>query len=251
MATALSNRNRNPELQIVADAAELYRTAAQEFTRCANAAIADRGRFSVALSGGNTPRGVYAELAAQKKDSLPWNEIYIFFGDERHVPPEDPESNYRMARESLLSRVPIPEENVHRVLAELPAPVAAVQYEIDMRAFFKLPPGAFPRFDLVFLGLGDDGHTASLFPGSQALHEQSRIVVANFVEKFNTDRITFTYPVLNHAHQVVFLVSGKSKAQTVREVFTSREGSYPAQGVQPEDGKLLWIVDRDAAGLLA
>jgi 6-phosphogluconolactonase len=249
MAAAFSDRN--PELQIVADAAALYHTAAEEFSSRAEAAISDHGRFSVALSGGNTPRGVYAELAAQKKNSLPWNKIYVFFGDERHVPPEDPESNYRMARESLLSKVPIPEENVHRVLAELPAPAAAVQYEMDIRTFFHLPAGAFPRFDLVFLGLGDDGHTASLFPGSQALHEQSRIVVANFVEKFNGYRITFTYPVLNHASQVVFLVSGKSKAQIVKEIFTSHEGSYPAQGVRPENGRTLWMADKDATALLS
>src|SRR5262249_23706752 len=152
------------------------------FSRSAESAIADHGRFCVALSGGNTPKGVYAQLAAQKRDSLPWNKVFIFFGDERHVPPEDPESNYRMARESLLSKVPIPEENAHRILAELPAPAAAVQYEMDMRSFFRLPAGSWPRFDLILLGLGDDGHTASLFPGSPALTEQSRIVVANFVE---------------------------------------------------------------------
>jgi 6-phosphogluconolactonase len=249
MATALTHRNA--ELQIVANAEALYRTAAEEFSHCAESAIAERGRFCVALSGGNTPKGVYAELAAQKKDSLPWNKIYVFFGDERHVPPEDSESNYRMARESLLSKVPIPEENIHRVLAELPASAAAVQYEMDIRSFLHLPAGAWPRFDLIFLGLGDDGHTASLFPGSQALTECSRIVVANFVEKFNGYRITFTYPVLNHADKVIFLVSGRSKAQIVKEIFTSREAAYPALGVQPENGKLLWIADKDAASLLA
>jgi 6-phosphogluconolactonase len=249
MATALTHRNA--ELQIVADAEALYRTAAEEFSHCAESAIAERGRFCVALSGGNTPKGVYAELAAQKKDSLPWNKIYVFFGDERHVPPENSESNYRMARESLLSKVPIPEENVRRILAELPAPAAAVQYEMDIRSFFHLPAGAWPRFDLIFLGLGDDGHTASLFPGSPALAESSRIVVDNFVEKFNGYRITFTYPVLNHADKVFFLVSGRSKAQIVKEIFTSREAAYPALGVQPENGKLLWIADKDAASLLA
>jgi 6-phosphogluconolactonase len=250
MPVALTDKNA--ELQIVPDVAALYHTAADEFSRCALSAIAERGRFCVALSGGNTPRGVHAELAARKKDSLPWDKIYVFFGDERHVPPEDPESNYRMARESLLSKVPIPEENVHRILAELPAPAAAVQYEMDIRTFFRLPAGAWPRFDLIFLGLGDDGHTASLFPGSPALNEHSRIVVANSVDKLGSYRITFTYPVLNHAQQIVFLVSGKSKAQILKEIFTtSRQGSYPAQGVRPETGKLMWIVDKDAAGLLA
>ena len=249
MATALTHRNA--ELKIVTNAEALYRTAAEEFSHAAESAIAERGRFCVALSGGNTPKGAYAELAAQKKDSLPWEKIYVFFGDERHVPPEDSESNYRMARESLLSKVPIPEENVHRVLAELPAPAAAVQYEMDIRSFLHLPGGVWPRFDLIFLGLGDDGHTASLFPGSPALAESSRIVVANFVEKFNGYRITFTYPVLNHADKVIFLVSGRSKAQVVKEIFTSREAAYPALGVRPENGKLLWIADKDAASLLA
>lgn len=244
-------RDKNAELKVVPDAAALSRAGAEEFSRCALAAIANHGRFLVALSGGNTPRAVNAELAAQHKHSLPWDQIFIFFGDERHVPPEDPESNYRMARESLLSKVPIPEENVHRVLAELPAPAAAVQYEMDMRTFFRLPAGAWPRFDLIFLGLGDDGHTASLFPGSLALKEQSRIVVANWVDKFNGYRITFTYPVLNHAEQVAFMVSGASKAQILKEIVTSSsQDSYPAQCVRPEDGKLLWIVDKDAAGLL-
>lgn len=244
--------NKPAELKVVPDAAALSHAGAEEFSCCALTAIAERGRFCVALSGGNTPRGMNAELAAQSKDSLPWDKIFVFFGDERHVPPEDSESNYRMARESLLSKVPIPEENVHRILAELPGPAAAVQYEMDMRTFFQAPAGAWPRFDLVFLGLGDDGHTASLFPGSPALKEQSRIVVANWVEKFNAYRITLTYPVLNHAEQVAFMVSGRSKAQILKAILSSSPlCSYPAQCVRPKDGKLLWIVDKDAAGLLA
>src|SRR5215472_17265050 len=189
--------DKTAELKIVPDAAALSRAGMEEFARCALAAIAERGRFCVALSGGNTPRGVNAELAARCKDSLPWDKIFVFFGDERNVPPEDPESNYRMARESLLSKVPIPEENVHRILAELPAPAAAVQYEMDMRTFFRLPAGDWPRFDLIFLGLGDDGHTASLFPESAALNETTRLVVANWVDKLHSYRITFTYPLLN------------------------------------------------------
>lgn len=238
------------ELKVVSDSAALNAAAAEEFSRCAESSIAARRRFCVALSGGNTPRGVYAELAARKKNDLPWDKIYIFFGDERHVPPDDPESNYRMARESLLSRVPIPEENVHRVLAELPAPAAAVQYEMDLRTFFRLPAGACPQFDLILLGIGDDGHTASLFPGTAGLTEQVRLVISNCVEKFSTYRITFTYPVLNHARETVFLVAGKAKAPILKDIFTSEQGSYPAQAVRPENGKLLWIVDQDAASLL-
>jgi 6-phosphogluconolactonase len=238
------------ELKVVPDSTALNTAAAEEFSRCAESSIGARGRFCVALSGGNTPRGVYAEVAVRNKNDLPWDKTYIFFGDERHVPPTDPESNYRMARESLLSTVPIPEENVHRILAELPAPAAAVQYEMDLRTFFRLPAGAWPQFDLILLGIGDDGHTASLFPGTAGLTEQSRLVISNWVEKFATDRITLTYPVLNHAREAAFLVSGKAKAAILKDIFTSAPGSYPAQAVRPENGKLLWMVDQDAASLL-
>ncbi len=240
------------QLQILPDPAALHAAAAEKFAGCAVSAIAERGRFCVALSGGNTPRGVYAQLAARHARDLSWDKIHIFFGDERCVSPDDPESNYRMARESLLSKIPVPEENVHRIPGELPAAQAAVQYEKDVRTFFRLPAGAWPRFDLILLGIGDDGHTASLFPGSAALQEQSRIVVSNWVEKFEAYRITVTYPVLNHANEVVFLVSGKGKAAIVSDIFDSaKQGFYPAQKVRPENGKLLWLVDKDAAGLLS
>lgn len=246
----LANKNA-AELKVVPDAAALNSAAAQEFCACAEAAVAVHGRFSVALSGGNTPRGVYSLLAEQHKKTLPWDKVFIFFGDERHVPPDHPDSNYRMAREALLSKVPIPEQNVFRVRAELAADLAAHQYESELRAFFRLTGGACPRFDLILLGIGDDGHTASLFPGTAGLKEQSRLVVANWVEKFQSYRITFTYPILNHAAEVVFLVSGKSKSQILKDIFDpAKKGSYPAQVVQPENGRLLWIADRDAASLL-
>jgi 6-phosphogluconolactonase len=247
----MSGTGRNAELEIVPDVAALNAAAAAEFCRCAEAAIAARGRFCVALSGGNTPRSVYALLAEEKKDSLPWAKVYIFFGDERCVPPDHPDSNYRMARESLLSKVPIPPENVLRVHAELPAETAAEQYDRDLRTFFRVADGAWPDFDLILLGIGDDGHTASLFPGTAALKEQSRQVVANWVEKFHTYRITLTYPVLNHAEEVLFLGAGKSKAQILRDLFDpAKMGAYPAQAVRPKDGRLLWLADQDAASLL-
>jgi 6-phosphogluconolactonase len=152
----------------------------------------------------------------------------------------------------LLSKVPIPEANIHRIRAELPAPEAAAQYETDLRAFFRLPAGAWPQFDLILLGIGDDGHTASLFPASAGVAEKSRLVIANWVEKFASYRITFTFPVLNHASEVLFLVSGKTKAQILKEIFVSpKQNAYPAQAVRPESGKLLWIVDKGAAGLLS
>lgn len=239
-----------PELAIFADAAQLAQAAVNEFAAVAKVAVAQRGRFTVALSGGNTPRTVYSLLAQQCRDSLDWEKIFIFFGDERHVPPDDQQSNYRMARESLLSRVPLPEQNVFRVLAELPAEDAAEDYENKLRKFFQLAPGDFPRFDLIFLGLGEDGHTASLFPGSAALAECARLAVANWVEKFQTFRITLTFPVLNAAAQVVFLVSGGPKAEIVRDIFTTTNGAYPSQMVHPREGKLLWMLDRPAASLL-
>jgi 6-phosphogluconolactonase len=237
------------EVQIVPDSAALAQTAAQEFHRLAEAAVRERGRFSVALSGGNTPRSVYSLLAAEHKD-LPWDRIHAFFGDERHVPPDHPDSNFRMASESLLSRVPIPTANIHRIHAELDPEAAANQYDSELRDFFHLLDHDWPRFDLVLLGLGDDGHTASLFPGSQALKDVSHLVVANWVDKLQAFRITLTFPVLNHALETFFLVSGAGKVQILSDVLRPGVNKYPAQSIHPTDGRLLWLVDRDAGGLL-
>ncbi|HEX4603299.1 MAG TPA: 6-phosphogluconolactonase [Candidatus Angelobacter sp.] len=237
------------EVKIVPDNTALNRAAAGEFHRLAQAAVKERGRFAVSLSGGNTPRSVYALLAAEHKE-LPWEQVHIFFGDERCVPPAHPDSNFRMASESLLSKVPIPQQNVHRIRAELEAEAAARDYEQQLQDFFHLAVNDWPRFDLVFLGLGDDGHTASLFPASAALNENTRKVVANWVEKFKSFRLTFTFPVLNHAAEIMFLVSGDSKAQILNDVLKPAPKKYPAQSVQPEDGRLLWLADQDAAGLL-
>ncbi len=245
-----------PEIKIVADNAALNLMAVQEFCRCVEAAIAARNRFCVALSGGNTPRAVYSLLAATQKTLLHWDKIHIFFGDERHVPPDHPDSNYRMANEALLSQVPLPQKNIYRVRAELDAKVAAQDYEDQLREFFQLQDirlqnNDWPQFDLVLLGLGDDGHTASLFPGSMALQENTRMVVANWVKKFNEYRITFTFPVLNQAAEVMFLVSGESKSQILKDVLhPSGTNTYPAQNIQPEKGRLLWITDQPAARLL-
>lgn len=237
------------EIKIVPDNVTLARVAADEFHCVAEAAVQERGRFSVALSGGNTPRAVYSLLASEHKE-LPWDRIYIFFGDERHVPPDHPDSNFRMAHESLLSKVPIPEKNVHRIHAELDAEAAAAEYDQQLRDFFHLVNHDWPRFDLIFLGIGEDGHTASLFPGSGALAETSRRVVANWVEKFKAFRITLTFPVLNHAAEAVFLVSGAGKAQILSAILRPGDQNYPAQSVQPENGRLLWMVDQDAGSLL-
>lgn len=238
----------SPEINILPDLPALYRAGADEFSRCAREAIAARGRFSVALSGGSTPKGVYS-LLAQAND-LPWDKIHFFFGDERDVPPTDPESNYRMASESLLSRIRVPAQNVHRIAAELGAELAAPQYQNELRAFFQPREGEWPRFDLIMLGMGPDGHTASLFPGSAALNENTLWVADNWVEKFKTHRITLTFPVLNHTAEVMFLVAGEDKSQVLKEVLQGKTGLYPCQRIHPLNGRLLWIVDKAAAKLL-
>jgi len=232
---------------------DLFHAAAEEFIRAATEAIQKRGRFAVALSGGSTPKSLYALLAANAGTSLPWTQMFFFFGDERHVPPAHPDSNYRMANESLFSKVPIPPGNIFRVPTENPdADAAAAAYEQTLRDFFGAKPGEFPSFDLILLGMGPDGHTASLFPETAAIREKSRLVVANWVEKLQTSRITLTLPVLNAARSVAFLVSGIDKAPALHEVL---EGDgpgekYPSKLVQPEYGRLIWFVDRAAASEL-
>ena len=233
---------------------DLFQAAAEEVIRSATDAVAKRGRFTIALSGGSTPRNLYTLIAANASTTLPWSQMFFFWGDERHVPPDSPDSNYRMAKESLLSKVPIPPANIFPVPAENPdaAQVAEV-YEQTLRKFFAVAPGEFPRFDLILLGMGPDGHTASLFPETAALQEKSRLVVANWVEKLGGSRITFTLPLLNSARCVAFLVSGTDKAAALHEVLEGNAPAekYPSRLVQPSDGKLIWFVDRAAASELS
>jgi len=241
-------------IEVFATAADLFHAAAEEFVRAGRAAIGAQGRFTVALSGGSTPKALYSLLAANYAD-FAWSRVFLFFGDERHVLPSDSESNYRMVKESLLAKIAIPAENVFRVPAENPdASAAAAEYEVEVRRFFGLwsdQPKEFPRFDLILLGMGPDGHTASLFPDSSALDDQSRLVVANWVAKFNTHRITFTFPVLNHAAEVMFLASGPDKADMLHQVLEGKNTPpLPSQRVQPSDGKLLWMLDEAAAAKL-
>jgi 6-phosphogluconolactonase len=226
----------------------LFNGAADEFATRAGKAIAANGRFCVALSGGSTPKGLYRALAGKEFAFLPWNKIFLFWGDERHVPPDHADSNYRMVQEALLSKVPVPAENIFRVRAEdSNADTAAQEYEKVVRDFFQLSPKEFPRFDLVLLGLGPDGHTASLFPNSPGLTETSRIFVANRVEKMSTDRLTVTYPVLNAAACDMFLVSGEGKKEKVRQILKEHK-DFPASRVDPQNGELLWFLDRAASG---
>jgi 6-phosphogluconolactonase len=239
------------EVRIFDDPPALMLATADEIVRAAQQAVAERGRFAWALAGGSTPRDLYRLLASGPyRERMPWNAIHFFWGDERHVPPDHPDSNFRMAREAMLDAVPVPAENIHRVPAEEPdAQRAAAGYESTLRAFFAPAEGDWPRFDLILLGLGKEGHTASLFPGGEAVRERERLVMAPWIEAQKTFRITLTPPVLNHARRAMFLVSGEEKAAALHAVLEGpREPErYPAQIVE---GNVLWMVDRSAARLL-
>ena len=247
MSSSLEIRTLNTPQELFEAAAELVASTASE-------AIAERGRFTIALSGGSTPKNLYNLLATNARSSLPWDRMFFFFGDERHVPPTDPESNYRMANEAMLSKVPVAPGNVFRVEAEKPdAGAAATAYEQTLRKFFALEAGQIPAFDLILLGMGPDGHTASLFPGTEALQEKSKLFVANWVEKLKTHRLTLTLPVLNAARCVAFLVSGTDKAPVLKSVLEGDAPGeqYPAKLVRPAQGKLIWLLDRAAASSLS
>lgn len=239
------------ELRVFASAAELTRGAAEAIALAAEHAFSQRGRFTWALCGGSTPRDLYRLLASGPyRARLPWPAIHFFWGDERHVPPDHPESNFRLARETMLDAAQVPAGNVHRIRGEQPdARQAAADYESALRAFFALARGEWPRFDLVLLGLGKDGHTASLFPGSAAVRERERLVVAPWVAPQQAFRITLTPPVLNHARRAMFLVSGEEKAAAVRAAITGARDPErcPAQVVE---GKRCWMLDGAAARLL-
>ncbi len=242
------------EIRVLTTPQDLFAAAAEEIVRLANEAVAERGRFTIALSGGSTPKSLYTLLATNARTMLPWERMFFFWGDERHVPPTDPDSNYRMANESMLSKVSVPPANVFRVPAENPeAATVAKEYESTLKRFFQTEAGQFPRFDLILLGMGPDGHTASLFPGTAGLAERSRWVIANWVEKLKTHRLSFTLPVLNAARCVAFLVSGTDKAQVLKSVLQENVAGeqYPAKMVQPVDGRLVWFLDRAAASALS
>jgi 6-phosphogluconolactonase len=241
-------------IEVFEDIDLLTRRAAELFADCSNEAVAKRGRFAVALSGGRTPRGLYSLLAegADYRDRIPWRAIHFFFGDERCVPPDHPDSNFRMAKEAMLSKLDIPEENIHRIRAELPAARAAEEYEEELRRFFSLAEGQAPNFDLVLLGMGADGHTASLFPGTDALQERRRLVLAVWAAKLGAFRITLTPPALNAPELVLFLVAGADKAVALEAVLEGRPepDRYPAQAIQPPHGSLIWLIERAAASRL-
>lgn len=240
-------------VRVLQDAADLALAAAEEVVERAEAAIRHHGRFDLVLAGGSTPRRLYALLAdgaSRYRARMPWERTRIFFGDERHVPPDHPDSNYRMAADAMLAHVPVSPANVYRIAGEDPDAVAAARhYEEALRAAFRLPEGGVPRFDLVLLGLGTDGHTASLFPGTDALAARGRLVVASFVPRLAAWRMTLTLPVLDAAAAVLFLVYGADKAQALKAAVAgpADPGAPPSRLVAPRDGDLLWLVDREAA----
>ncbi len=230
--------------------ADLFSNSAEKIVAIAKEAIQKNGRFSLALSGGQTPKGVYSVLASPEfKDKIDWKKTHVFWGDERPVVRTHPDSNYRMAKESLLDAAGIPQGNIHRIGSEEDPMLAAQQYEDELRDFFDIAEGTFPSFDLILLGMGDDGHTASLFPESEALQIKDRLVVDNYVKKLNTHRITFTFPVINNAHNVLFLVSGSAKSKMIKQIMeNSNTGNpLPSQMVNPMHGSLFWFLDKNAA----
>ncbi len=243
-------------IRISPDHSLLMTTAADLFVTVVSEAIAARGRAEIALTGGSTPRDLYELLATPEyAQRIDWQHTEIWFGDERCVGPDDPESNYGMANKALLSHVPLPAALVHRMEGEaVPPESGARRYEEELRAAFNLAQGALPRFDLIWLGLGPDGHVASLFPGTEALEVTNRLVVANHVPQMNTDRITFTFPVLNAAALVAFLVAGEEKAPIVARILEEDRATaqtlLPSQRIAPTNGQLLWLLDMAAAGQL-
>ena len=239
--------------RVAESAGAVAQAAAELFASSASAAVTARGRARIAISGGSTPKAMFALLAAEPFLSrVPWNALDLYWVDERCVPPEDAESNYRMTNEEMLTKVPLAAERVHRMEGELDPEVAASRYESVLRNTFKLEGAETPTFDLVLLGMGDDGHTASLFPHTAALDEMARLVVANHVPQKDTWRITLTWPVINQAREVAFLIEGAAKTQVLHDVLL---GPYdpetkPSQLIRPANGRLTFLLDAAAAAKL-
>lgn len=244
-------REELPGVRIFEDAAEVARAAANRLLALGREALTKSGQFSVALAGGSTPKRAYELLASDYYSSqLDWSRVHIFFGDERSVPPDDDESNYRMANESLLARLSLPAKNIHRMNGVGDVVANARLYEDEVRTFFN--NAAWPRFDLVLLGLGDDGHTASLFPETTVLTEREDWVAGVWVEKLRAYRMTLTAPAINHAAHIIFLVTGENKAVPLREILKGEPDPrrLPAQLISPLNGSLEWLIDRAAGSAL-
>jgi len=244
------------EIRILADGAAIARRAAQEFVQTAAAAVRAKGSFNVALAGGSTPKSLYSLLVNDSalRSQVPWDKLHLFFGDERHVAPDHSDSNFHMATEAMIAKSPLKPDQVTRIKGEYPdADRAAFEYEEALREYFKLKDAEYPRFDLLLAGMGNEGHTLSLFPGTKALHADRRIAVRNWVGKLYAERITLTAPAASNAAQVIFMVAGADKAPALKAVL---EGPFepeqlPAQLLRPQKGKLLWLVDTAAGGMLS
>ena len=237
------------------DAAALARRAAQYFVEMVDEAVGGRGRARIAISGGSTPKAAFELLgdpAEPWRGRMQWDRLELYWVDERCVPPDDQQSNYRMTRETLLDRTPLRPEQIHRMEGELEPEVAAARYESELRNSFRLEGAELPRFDLISLGMGPDGHTASLFPHTKGLHEMSPLVMANHVPQMDSWRITLTWPVINRASSVFFLISGADKAQILKEVLTGPRDveRLPSQLIRPASGILTLILDKSAAAEL-
>lgn len=249
-----SNENNGHVHVSIYDDLDAVAHAAADLLVTLQAADRPQEHFNIALSGGSTPRALHRVLVAPPyREQVDWERMQYFWGDERFVPPDDPESNYRMARATLLAEAPVTSDQVHRVPTERgdPAMVAEL-YEADIRREMNVLPGQLPRFDLILLGMGPDGHCASLFPHTEALHVRDRLVTANFVPKLNANRITLTAPAINNAAAVVFLVAGADKADALAAVLEGPRDpeTYPSQLIAPEHGALHWLIDRAAAASL-
>lgn len=239
------------EIKVFSDLRELSEYAARRFAQIARRAVQSHGRFCVCLSGGSTPRQMYSRLAEDPiRNEIPWHAAHVFWGDERCVPPDHSDSSYAMAFDLMLYKVPIPGENIHRMQGESQNPTrAAAEYEEMLKGFFGVKAPQLPRFDLILLGMGADGHTASLFPGTNGLREAQRWVIANYVPKLKANRLTLTLPVLNNAAHIMFLVAGAEKASALHAVLQEDEGrsGLPAGSIRPVSGTALWLIDRAAA----
>ena len=244
------------EIRILLDGSAIAKRAAQEFIQAALAALREKSSFDVALAGGSTPKALYGLLAtdATLRSQVPWDKMHVFFGDERHVGPDHPDSNFRMVTEAMISKSSLRAEQVTRIKGEYPdAEQAAREYEQALRAYFKLKDGEYPRFDLVLAGMGNEGHTLSLFPGTKALHADGRMVVRNWIGKLFTERITLTAAAASNTSRIIFMVTGADKAPALKAVL---EGPFepeqlPAQLLQPKNGELLWLVDAAAGSMLS
>ena len=246
-----NGKRMKPDVRIFKDLEELSRAAADLFIEQAARSIAERDRFLVALNGGGTPTRLFQLLATDFRDKVDWSKVHVFWGDERCVPPDDPGSSYRQARDALLSRVPIPEMNIHPIKGELGPVEGSKDYSLTLEQFAS-PPLDWPRFDLVYLGMGEDGHTASLFPGSAVnVSEPTMAVTAHYQDR-PANRVSLTPVVFNSAQMVVFMATGEKKAQTFAEVLSDRYNPelYPAQRINPKAGKLIWLVDEATASRL-